>query len=317
MKKSKEKRMETLKKNGLDTSKFFNVNLSIPVGSKIEIMIDGKPIAINSNEMTDEIVERIKEEGYVFNPRTDGRWVCAQTFKMLNSSSYNPGINGYEYGWNAYLRNKYPYMYQFKMMKDELHKLSKMEQSNDPEFEKLSRFFTKDVVVETCKHYIRQLNKFIKNQKVRHCKGKPYVKLAWPYGDVFIDDLELRIFNVLNADLYVITISKNYKDLEYSLGAFMKHMCKLPDYTPKCEQWKAAFKGRGAYLTLLNIVKFHGCEVVNYETAEVLNRDDSITYIENLLNTYHPSEYWKFHELLKATVKFNKFDLVNSIQEQK
>lgn len=312
MKKSKEKRMETLKANGLDTSKFFNVNLNIPIGSKIEIMIDGKPYTINTD---DDVVKQIKEKGYVFNPRTDGRWVCAQTFKMLNSSSYNPGINGYEYGWNAYLRNNYPYMYQFKMMKDELHKLSKMEQSNDPEFEKLSRFFTKDVVVETCKHYIRQLNKFIKNQKIRHCKVKPYVKLAYPYGDVFIDDLECRIFTVLSADLYVITISKNYIELEYNLTAFMKHMCKLPDYTPKCEQWKTAFKGKGAYLTLLNIVKFHGCEVINYETAEVLNRDDSVAYIENLLDTYHSKEYWKFHELLKATIKFNKFDLVKSIQK--
>lgn len=312
MKKSKEKRMETLKANGLDTSKFFNVNLNIPIGSKIEIMIDGKPYTINTD---DDVVKQIKEKGYIFNPRTDGRWVCAQTFKMLNSSSYNPGINGYEYGWNAYLRNNYPYMYQFKMMKDELHKLAKMEQSNDPEFEKLSRFFTKEVVVETCKHYIRQLNKFIKNQKVRHCNGKPYVKLAWPYGDVFIDDLECRIFNVLNANLYVITISKNYIELEYNLIAFMKHMCKLPDYTPKCEQWKTAFKGKGAYLTLLNIVKFHGCKVINYETAEVLNRDDSVAYIENLLDTYHSKEYWKFHELLKATIKFNKFDLVKSIQK--
>lgn len=312
MKNRKAKRMETLKANGLDTSKYVNLSLNIPSGSKVEIMINGKSYNISN----DEIVKQIKEKGYVFNPRTDGRWVCAQTFKMLNSSSsYNPGINGYEYGWNAYLRNNYPYMYQFKMMKDELHKLAKMEQSNDPEFEKLSRFFTKDVVVETCKHYIKQLNKFIKTQKIRHCKGKPYVKLAWPYGDVLIDDLEYRIFNVLNADLYVITISKNYIDLKYNLTAFMKHMCKLPDYTPKCEQWKTAFKGKGAYLTLLNIVKFHGCEVINYETAEVLDRDDSVAYIENLLDTYHPYEYWKFHELLKATIKFNKFDLVKSIQK--
>lgn len=311
MKNKKTKRMETLKANGLDTSKYVNLSLNIPSGSKVEIMINGKPYNISN----DEIVKQIKEKGYVFNSRTDGRWVCAQTFRMFNSSSYNPGTNGYEYGWDAYLRNNYPYMYQFKMMKDELHKLAKMEQSNDPEFEKLSRFFTKDVVVETCKHYIKQLNKFIKTQKIRHCKGKPYVKLAWPYGDVFIDDLKYRIFNVLNADLYVITISKNYIDLKYNLTAFMKHMCKLPDYTPKCEQWKTAFKGKGAYLTLLNIVKFHGCEVINYETAEVLDRDDSVAYIENLLDTYHPYEYWKFHELLKATIKFNKFDLVKSIQK--
>ena len=91
MKNKKAKRMETLKANGLDTSKYVNLSLNIPSGSKVVIMVNGKPYNISN----DEIVKNIKEKGYVFNPRTDGRWVCAQTFKMLNSSSYNPGINGY------------------------------------------------------------------------------------------------------------------------------------------------------------------------------------------------------------------------------
>ena len=78
----KEMRMETLKANGIDTKNFFNLSMNLPVGCNIEITIDGVPYTINSSN--DEIVKEIIDNGYVFNSRTDGRWVCAQTFAMLN-----------------------------------------------------------------------------------------------------------------------------------------------------------------------------------------------------------------------------------------
>ena len=153
---TKEKRMDVLKENGINTSNFFNLNMNIPVGANVQITIDGVPYTINSNN--DIIVKEIMDKGYVFNSRTDGRFVTAQTFRMLKGYSYNG--NECEVGWNAYLKNCYGFMYQFSMMQDEVHRLAKMEKKNDPEFEKLSRFFTKDVVIETCSHYLRQLKKY-------------------------------------------------------------------------------------------------------------------------------------------------------------
>lgn len=305
-------RMNTLKNTGINTQNFFNLKLDIPVGSKVEIKIDGVPYSIDSS--MDPIVKEIMDSGYIFNSRTDGRWVCAQTFKMLNGKSYNPKMRVWETGWDAYLRNNFPYMYQFTMMADELHRLARMERDGDPEFAELSRFFSKSVVYETCNHYIRQLKKYIKHQPKRTCKGVPYVKLN-KYGNVFIEDLYNKVYSSLHVCLKGIKTAQNYTELENILKSFMTYMPKLPYETPKSSAWRDAFKGKGAYLTLLNIIKFGNVKVQNYETKEILNRDDSVFYVKSLLDLYE-GEYWKFHELLKATIEINDFDLVRSIEKQ-
>ena len=313
MKNSRENRMEALNKAGVNTNNFFNLNMSIPVGANVHIMIDGVPYTVNT--AGDAIVKQIMDEGYVYNPKTDGRFVAAQTFKMLNEKSYNWKLRQYETGWDAYLRNAYPFMYQFDMMIDELHRLSKMERDNDPEFEVLKNFFTKTVVVETCKQYISQLKKFIKNQPTRKCRKKPYVKLN-KYGNVYVTDLNAKVYSKLECVLAKITYAKDYKELEQNLREFVNVAPKLPHDTPKCSQWKDAFKGIGAYKTLNNIIKHHGVTVQNYETKEILDRDASLAYVENLVDTYR-GQYWKFHELLKATIKLNDFDLQKSIDAQR
>ena len=309
---AKEQRMESLRKANVNTNNFFNLNMNIPVGANVTVTIDGVLYEINSS--SDAIVKQIMDEGYVYNPKTDGRWVAAQTFRMLSEKSYNWKTCQYEYGWDAYLRNRYPYMYQFDMMIDELHRLSKMERDNDPEFDLLSEFFTKEVVVETCEHYVRQLKKFVKNQPRRKCKGEPYVKLN-KYGNVFIKDLNSKVYNRVEYFLAKVERAENYKELEEALDFFATIVPKLPAETPKCSEWKDAFKGIGAYKTLNNIVKHHGCVVQNYETGEILDRDGSVAYIESLVDTYC-GEYWRFHELLKATIELNKFDLKESIETQ-
>lgn len=349
---SRENRIETLNNAGVDTSKFFELNLKVPMGHEVTILVDGEAVTIpcstspsivdalrsasvNNNTVAsttmdfmnppiptvataivdDPIVQNIMNDGYVFNSRTDGRFVAAQTFKMLNVPSYNWDTRRTENGWDAYLRNNYSYMYQFEMMIDELRKLARMQTNNDPEFAKLSRFFTQDVVIATCKNYIRQLKKFVQHQRKRRCNGRPYVKLN-KYGNVFISDLNTRVYNKLDMALSEIKNAGNYTMLTKKLRAFVCIMPKLPYNTAKCSQWKDAFKGKGAYLTLQNIIKFHGVTVQNYETGELLDRDASVAYVDSLLDTYSGS-YWRFHEALKAAIALNNFDLQTSIIAQR
>lgn len=303
-------RIETMKKAGVNTANFFNLNMNLPVGADIEIRINDVPYTI-SNDM---IAKQIMDEGYVFNPKTSGRWVTAQTFKLLNGDFYNLETKRYEHGWDAGIRLGYSYMYCFTMMADELHRLAKMEASNDPEFAQVSRFFTKKVVVETCKHYIRQLKKYIKNQPTRKYKGKPYVKLA-KYGYVLVKDLDKKVYRKLELALGSIENVNGYKMIEKNFREFMSVMSKLPYETPKCSAWKDAFKGLGGFKSLNNIVKHHGVKVLSYETGELLDRDASVAYIESKLDEFN-GEYWKFHELLKATIEANHFDLRQSIELQ-
>lgn len=304
-------RMQALQNAGVNTSNFFDLNMRVPVGATVQILVDGVPYAINNEQ--DAVIQQIMNDGYVFNRRTDGRFITAQTFKMLTASSYNRNTRIREYGWDAYLRNCYGYMYQFDMMLDEVHKLARMERENDPEFGRLSRFFTKDVVFETCKHYMRRLRKFVKSQPKRKCKGVPYAKLNM-YGNVYIRDLDTKVYTPIADTIVAINTAQNYTQLERALKAFMNVMCKLPYETPKCSQWKDAFKGKGSYVTLLNIVKFHSVKVID-NTGRELDTCGSVAYIESLLDEYE-GEYWRFHEMLKAEIARNNFDLVQSIAAQ-
>lgn len=303
MKNSRENRIETLKQNGVDTSKFYNLNLTLPMGSTIEIKVDGKQLA-DFDEETENTIKEIMESKYIYNPRVDGRFVAAQTFKMINS----------DIGWNGMMK-RFPYKYQFRVMIDELHRLSVMEEHNDPEFEIMKNFFTKEVVVTTCEHYIKQLKKYVSNAKVRKCKGVPYVKLA-KYGNVFHRDLQRNVYGKMEEQIRKINNSANYKMMEVRLRKFVSLMNKIPDDSAKCSAWKDAYKGRGAFMTLNNICKHHGVTLTNYETGEKLNQEESLAYLESLIET-NRGAYWKYHELLLVAINENDFDLARSIEAQK
>lgn len=330
-KSNKEIRMEVLASSGVDTSKFFNLSLSnIPHGTPVQVNIGGimydlTPCNVENNaegwDHFDEVVKDILDNGFVFNRRTDGRFIVAQTFKMLNEKSYNHKLRQWEYGWDAYLRNRYGYMYQFEMMKDELKRLVRMERDNDPEFARLSRFFTKDVVIKTCEHYMKQLKKYVAeltadDKKLKKHEGKPYIhfngiKGQDRRGNVHVKDLDTVVYLPLEARLaslkhYCIT----YFELYNVLCDFMKYMPELKFDTPKCGAFKDAFKAKGAYVTLLNLIKFHNVKVYGMDVYK------SVDYIEKFAVEYK-DELWRFHKLLKDVIAENNFDLKESIESQK
>lgn len=326
MKTNKEMRMEKLQSAGVNTNKFFNLNLSnIPVGAPVQVIIDGVEYNLSVDKSKqkdcdnfnvpatyapyDSMAGQIIEDGYVKNTKLHRRWVMAQTFKMLNGESYNLKTKQFEKGWDAYLRNNFSYMYQFDMMLEEIRVLSILEKKDTDTFNERSSFFTKKVIVATCEQYLRQLKKFVRNQKPRKCKGVPYVKLN-KFGNVFVLDLNQRVYapleNILNRMKEDVFYSTLYIDLKY----FMKGMCKLPYTTPKCSQWKDAFKGSGAFYTLKNMIMFHDI------TLDGLNRDESMTALNDLLKKYN-GEYWRLHELLKKVIDDNNFDLRKSIEAHK
>lgn len=326
MKTNKEMRMEKLQSAGVNTEKYFNLNLSnIPVGAPIQVIVNGVQYNLSVDEAKQEcrtefntptswepydaMATQIIEDGYVRNTKLHRRWVMAQTFKMLNSESCNYKTGNIERGWDAYLRNRFPYEYQFKMMLEEIRVLSILEKRDRESFNERSNFFTKEVVIETCRQYIRQLKKYIKSQKIRKCKGVPYIKLNG-YGDIFVDSLDRRIYIPSNVAIKNVESSRNYQDLYINLNSFIALMVKLPYTTPKCSQWKDAFKGSGAYYTLKNMIMFHNI------TFERETRDESIVSLNNLLEVYR-GEYWRFHELLKKVIKDNNFDLAQSIEAHK
>ena len=139
---NKNERMEKLNNAGVNTGKYFSVNLpeGLAPGATIHLVIDenGVPVVANKNNnyptatssmmrfknefMNDEIANQIIEDGYVRNTKLHRRFVMAQMFQMLN---YVSPFDNSKKGYNYYLNTYYGYGYTFEMMLEEVSLLKK------------------------------------------------------------------------------------------------------------------------------------------------------------------------------------------------
>lgn len=322
MKNSRENRMEALKAANIETGKYFSVTLpeGLKPGSTIKtISEDGSPVIVSPekkrNSEEESFLSQIYEDGYVRNTRLHRRWVMAQMFRMLNYKSLVTGKSGYD----SYLNDHYGYQYQFEMMLEEIRVLSEL-QDRDPEaFVERSRFFIPDVVSATCNDYINKLEIYVNKLPVHKCKGIPYKKV---FGrNIFVEDLNRyvyysQIINLADVERVVISIRKlkfSYKDLYKALRKFCANMYRLPNETPKCKEWKDAFKGEGSYYTLMNLIKFHGCRVPGVK-GNMLSMKDSLADVENAVDQYR-GLYYKLFAYMKYVIKANDFDFNKRMKE--
>ncbi len=304
-------RAKELSKAGVDTSKHFCVDLSnVPSGSSVTVQMNGVDYTLSESDA--RVQKAIIDRGYVFNRKTDGRFITAKTFQML------------ENGWSESVRKNYSHSYQFSMMKDEFERLYRMKLERDNSFKSLSRFFTSDVLVNTMADTIYRAERWFKHEmrkatsehsdaveKAKTSKRrkavKPFkgvavtTKTSWTtYYDnftAFEAEVLAPMKNVLRATR--CCESTDYLELILSIKNFTKVMVILPDATTKSQEWRDAFKGRGAYTTLLNIIKFHGVRIGD------LDLEQGVSYVE----TYAYNELWRYQELLLDVIEANDFKL--------
>lgn len=322
-KNNRESRMEILNNAGIDTGKYFS--LSLPEGLKpgatinITISEDGIPV-INTPEKPQEIDVALENyndicrnitSGYVKNTKLHRRWVMAQMFRMLNYESRN----GERCGYDAYLNDMYEYDYQFKMMLDEIRVLSILQEKDYTAFNERSVFFDFNTVIATCEDYLRKLKKYVENLPEKKCKGIPYVRISG--NDVFVNDLYKKVYFPIEDRIRKMRIAKQCDELYCNLKWFIVDFVKkyrLPDNTPKCKEWKNAFKGAGAYYTLMNLVKFHGCVIYKGSKSKVLNGMEAVRYVADACREYR-GEYYRLFALMKKVIADNKFDFGLAMKE--
>lgn len=301
---NRNKRMEALNNAGVDTSKYFTVNLpeEIKPGATISLVINenGQPVVVNEKK-NDPIANEIIECGYVRNTRLHRRFVCAMMFQMLNYVSYDGTGSGY----NAYLRKMYDYKYTFNMMLEELRVLSKLEERDKESFEERSHFFTKDVVVYVLNDYMEKLEDYIDQLPTKKCKGIPYKHVKGM--DIFVADLNKKIYKPLRDCIFAIKYARNYSQRYRLLNNFMLKMIKLPSDTPKSKAWIDAYKGEGAYYTMKNLLMFHNCFVEVENTGLKLYGTKAVSYINSKLDEYK-GEGWRMFALMKKVIAINNFD---------
>lgn len=295
---NKNERMNALNKAGINTGKYFNIELpnGLKAGSTISVQINenGEPVIV------DNIAKQIIEDGYVRNTKLHRRFVMAQMFQMLDYVSYD----GKETGFDAALRH-YGYGYQFKMMLEEIKVLSKLEVMDTETFNERKHFFTKDVVVKTCNDYLKKLKEYIDDFKTFNCKGVPYKKVRGV--NIFCEDLNKKVYNPIQLQIYKINSARSYTEMYKLLSKFVSGMMRLPYNTPKCKDWVDTYKGEGAFYTLKNLIMFHNCVVIDEIGYMYRGVGNSMGYLNAMLEKYQ-GEGWRMFALMKKVIRDNHFD---------
>ena len=315
---NKNERMNALRNAGIDTNKFFtvDVNEAIPAGAKIRVVTDKNGVAtIVVEKDSDPIVNEIIESGYVRNTRLHRRFIMAQMFHALNYVSYDKR----DFGYNAYLRRMYSYQYTLDMMLEEVRVLSKLEARDKESFKERSHFFTKEVVSLVLGDYLAKLEQYVNGLPEHKCKGVPYKRVRGM--NIFASDLDKKLYAPIRDKILRIANAKSYTEMYRLLEKFMRKIVKLPYDTPKSKVWIDAYKGAGAYYTLKNLVMYHDCIIYtgkygvrHFDKSANLNGDRAVKFLEEKLGEYQGS-YYKMFALMKKVIEDNNFNYTARMYE--
>lgn len=313
MNKNRNTRMDKLNNAGIDTGRFFNINLpdGLAPGATISVVIneDGQPVVVNNAapQSYDAVATQIIEDGYVRNTKLYRRFVTAQMWRMLN----------HKYGYHGALEGM-PYEYTLSMMTEEIRVLGKLEERDKECFEERAHFFNKGVVMSVLWDYMEKLEAYVLTLPEKNCKGVPYITIKGKH--YFVADVEKKVYNPICDKIQKVFLAETYTEMYRALSVFMKTKVKLPYDTAKSKAWIDAYKGNGAYYTCKNLIMFHGCRVYcrNFETfrttEEPMNRDRSLGVLADKLEDY-AGEGWRMMAFMKKLIEDNNFDFDKKMRE--
>ena len=307
---NKNERMNKLNNAGIDTSKYFTVNVNepIPAGAKIRVITDENGVAtIVMEKENDPILNEIINDGYVRNTKLHRRFVMAQMFHHLNYVSYDGQYRGY----TDCVNRNYGYDYTFKMMLEEVRVLSKLETRDKQSFRERSHFFTKAVVAAVIEDYVEKLKAYVDKLQVRKCKGVPYKRIKG--NDIFVADLHKKLYQPALWTARQILTAKNYNEVYRLLGGFMRTMIKLHWQTTKSKEWMDAYKGSGAYYTCKNLIMFHNC-CVKMPNGVEFTAAGSMEILKTKLDEYQ-GEGWRMFAFMNKLIADNGINTKTYIAE--
>ena len=290
---NKNERMEKLNAKGVNTSKYFTVDMED--GTKIHLIIDanGNPVKVE-----DTIANQIITDGYVRNTKLHRRFVMAQMFHALNFKSWD----GRKEGYNEYIK-RFGIKYEFDMMLEEIRVLSKLEARDTETFMERSHFFTKDVIVKTMEDYVQELKNYVNKLETKKCKGVPYKRVKGQ--NIFVADLQKKIYSPLERKIHTLKYVSNYGEIYRIVKNFMNDMISPPYNAPKSKAWIDAYKGEGAFYTLKNLVMFHGCSIK--VDGHTVYGAAAVSVLNKRLKEYQ-GEGWRMFALMNKVIADNNFN---------
>ena len=176
-------------------------------------------------------------------------------------------------------------------------------------FRARNRWFNKEVCVAMAEDFIKQLKEVALKQKIRHCKGNPYIRVKGFDDGVFVEDIDKKLIQPLRSALLAIKTVKTADGLEIAVRNFWKQ-AKGKEWIwsyKQCARWKDAYKGAGAYFTMQNLLRFHGAKFPKdngfYERGvsglEMLDRAAELYWDEG----------WRLFGLMKQMIEENHIDI--------
>ena len=290
------KRGEALAAAGIDTSKYFSIQ--IPGGGEqmMKKTDDGGAVPVSAD---DPIVQMIMSKGTVPNRKLFRRWVMSQVFHGLMYDGYHG--NGFA-GW----LKQHGYQYQWEMMIEELRVQAKLYDRDMENYRIRNRWFNKELAVKMANDYIKQLRKDAKGRPQHKCKGVPYVTVD--HTHYFVADIEKKLVAPQRSYIQKIESAETPYELYRAVNKFWAVApVKLYSYN-QCAAWKDAYRGMGAYATMDNLLRFHGCTFPKDNDFWQRNRE-GLYMLELAAMTYADGEGWRLFGLMKQMIEENGIDI--------
>ena len=301
------KRGEALKAAGIDTSKYFSIQ--IPGGgeqwmqkaddSKTAVPVsDPNILGILNNIVGDPIAEQIIKGGTVPNRNLFRRWVMSQVFHWLS------------YGDQAAWLKHHGYKYQWEMLVEELRVQARLYKNGDMEnFNARNRWFDKALALGMAYDHIGQMRQDANDRPQHKCKGVPYVK--YDGVNYFVSDIEKKLIAPMREYALKIQIqtAKNPQQLYEAVKQFCDHAhLNVAGAFKQNADWKDSYKGMGAYATMQNLLRFHGCTFPKDNDFYKRGRS-GLDCLEAAAGCYQDGEGWRLFGLMKQMIDENGIDI--------
>jgi len=291
------KRGDTLKAAGVDTTKYFSINLPTGGSQLMKLMDDGVPVAVTAD---DPIMQQIVKDGMVPNRSLFRRWVMSQVFHGLQCSG----------GFTSWLK-WHGHKYQWEMLIEELRVQAKLYGKDMENYSARNRWFNRELAVTMANDYVEQLRKDAHDRPTHSCKGIPYIRFS--NENYFVADIEKKLVYPVQSRIFAIETAKNPQQLYNAVCRFWQNTLSGSNYYNQCSAWKDAYKGMGAYATMQNLLRFHGCKFPKGNDF-YRNRKSGLQMLEQAANAYK-DEGWRLFGLMKQMLDENGIDIKAKMKE--
>ena len=291
------KRGDALKAAGVDTSKYFSIHLPSGGEQLMKMSDEGVPVAVTAD---DPIMAAIASQGTVPNRNLFRRWIMSQVFHGLQSKG----------GFTKWLQ-WHGYTYQWEMLVEELRVQAKLYGKDMENFLARNRWFNRELCLKMANDYIEQLRKDANGRPQHKCKGVPYVTVD--HKHYFVTDIEKKLVGPLRQLIFRIEVATTPQNLYEAVRRFWQSTPCGSNYFVQSTAWKDAYKGMGAYATIQNLLRFHGCKFP--KDNDFYNpRKTGLQMLEHAANAYE-DEGWRLFGLLKQMLEENGIDIEAKMKE--